>query len=71
MQIKKYFDIFYRIEPQILDYQTQQYRLFSGLATCYSLVFATQNLTNNLVQIQSETDNLRKIPRQTLTQVLI
>ena len=61
--------LFLSFEPQILDYQTQQYRLFSGLASCYSLVFATQNLTDTLVRIQSATDNLRKIPRLTLAKV--
>ena len=59
----------YRIEPQVLDYQTQQYRLFSGLATCYSIVFASQNFRNLLIKTQEETNNLRTASKNDLAKV--
>jgi hypothetical protein len=52
-----------------MDYQTQQYRLLPGLATCYSLLFTAFNFRNVLAVIQKETNNLQNVPRNTLAKV--
>lgn len=41
-------------EPQILDYQTQQYKLFPLLATAYAFSFVGQYMTNTYQRINEE-----------------
>ncbi|XP_077986283.1 peroxisomal acyl-coenzyme A oxidase 1-like [Glandiceps talaboti] len=41
-------------EPQILDYQSQQLKLFPQLATALALKFAAHNIRNRCDQIQSD-----------------
>lgn len=44
------------LESQIMDYQTQQYRLLPGLATTYAHFFAANNFMKILVKIKTETN---------------
>ena len=59
-------DFVYRrgVEPQILDYQTQQYRLFPLLATAYSLQLAGKFMFSTYLEIneQIERGNLEALP---------
>ncbi|XP_070533128.1 peroxisomal acyl-coenzyme A oxidase 1-like [Ptychodera flava] len=41
-------------EPQIIDYQSQQLKLFPQLAAAYAFIFAAQNIHRRYDQIQSE-----------------
>ena len=52
------------VEPQILDYQTQQYRLFPLLATAYSLQLAGKFMFSTYLEIneQIERGNLEALP---------
>ncbi|CAF0957540.1 unnamed protein product [Brachionus calyciflorus] len=49
------------IEPQIIEYQTQQYRLLPGLATSYTNFFATVNFRNILNEFKKSSENFLKI----------
>ncbi|CAC5383192.1 E1.3.3.6 [Mytilus coruscus] len=51
-------------EPQILDYQTQQYRLFPLLASAYSLQLAGKYVFNTYLKVndQIEKGNLESMP---------
>ncbi|XP_071144524.1 peroxisomal acyl-coenzyme A oxidase 1-like isoform X4 [Mytilus edulis] len=51
-------------EPQILDYQTQQYRLFPLLASAYSLQLAGKYVFNTYLEVndQIEKGNLELMP---------
>ncbi|XP_076083784.1 peroxisomal acyl-coenzyme A oxidase 1-like isoform X6 [Mytilus galloprovincialis] len=51
-------------EPQILDYQTQQYRLFPLLASAYSLQLAGKYVFNTYLEVndQIEKGNLESMP---------
>ncbi|XP_071134383.1 peroxisomal acyl-coenzyme A oxidase 1-like [Mytilus edulis] len=53
------------IEPQILDYQTQQYRLFPLLSTAYAFHFASTNMTETYERIskQIEGGRLDQLPQ--------
>eukprot|EP00478_Filoreta_tenera_P000678 GABV01000683.1.p2 GENE.GABV01000683.1~~GABV01000683.1.p2 ORF type:complete len:379 (+),score=94.90 GABV01000683.1:106-1137(+) len=42
------------LEPQVLDYQMQQYRLFSLLATAYAFKFAGQEMSSLYAQLQKD-----------------
>ena len=46
--------ILYRVEPQILDYQTQQMKLFPAIATSYCYMFLSQSLWQIYYQIEAE-----------------
>ena len=56
-------------ESQILDYQTQQYRLLPSLATSYSLIFATFNLRNIIFDFQNRTDFFKNIQPKDLSKL--
>lgn len=60
-----------RIEPQIIDYQTQQYRLFPGLATTFANLFSTLNFRNIINLFQQKSDNFKKINTEELAKVFI
>lgn len=47
------------IEPQIIDYQTQQIRLFPGLATTYAYIFASNHLAKMLNVYRESSQNFR------------
>lgn len=51
-------------EPQILDYQTQQYKLFPVIATCLAYKFAAKWLWSKylLVNVQLEQGDLNELP---------
>ena len=48
-------------EPQIIEYQTQQYRLFPALSTTYAYFFAGCFFVRNLQTIQASTNNFNNI----------
>ncbi len=57
------------LESQIIDYQNQQYQLFSGLSTCYSIFFSSLYFRNDLNEILKHTDNLRNVSSSTLARL--
>ena len=44
-------------EPQILDYQTQQYKLFPRLAAAYAYLFGSLALSSNFREVKKEIDD--------------
>jgi hypothetical protein len=58
-----------RVELQVMDYQTQAYRLLPGLASTYALVFATTNLRNIVLAAQTHSDNFKSIKASELATV--
>ena len=52
-------------EPQILDYQTQQYKLIPQLATVFAVFFSAKTLwdTYNEVTGSIQEGNLNQLPR--------
>ena len=60
-----------RVEKQIIDYQTQQYRLFPSLAATYALTFSGLTLRNILLTIQKEADNFKNVEPSVLAKVII
>ncbi|RNA34484.1 peroxisomal acyl-coenzyme A oxidase 1 isoform X2 [Brachionus plicatilis] len=49
------------VEPQIINYQTQQIRLFPALASAYATLFSALNLREILLSIQKNSDNFKNI----------
>lgn len=64
--IKNLFDSFFFSEPEpaIIDYVTQQYKLFPNIATCFAFQYAATWLwdTYNNVTGELETGNLGNLP---------
>ena len=58
-----------RKEPQIIEYQTQQYRLFPALATSYAFYFASTNFIQYLLFTKDSTNNFEKINPANLNKV--
>lgn len=56
-------------EQQVINYQTQQYRLLPGLACCYALSFAGWTFRNILITYQKKTDNFKNITSTTLAKL--
>ncbi|XP_063796955.1 peroxisomal acyl-coenzyme A oxidase 2 [Pseudophryne corroboree] len=52
-------------EPKILDYQTQQQKLFPLLASCYAIVFTVKHVANvyNDVYKEIRMDNFNSLPQ--------
>jgi hypothetical protein len=59
------------MEPQIMDYQTQQYRLFAGLATTYAHFFTANHLIRELLTFRSKTDNFKNVNTAELAKVYL
>lgn len=57
------------IEPQIIEYKTQQYRLFPALATTYAYYFTSCRFNNNLVDTRDKTNNFENIDNKELNKV--
>lgn len=49
-----YKNFFSAVEPQILDFQTQQHKLFPLLARCYAYGFAGQSVKEMFQQVMAE-----------------
>ena len=49
-----YLCLIIRIEPQILDYQTQQMKLFPAISSAYALFFTGLSLREIYMQILDE-----------------
>lgn len=49
------------IEPQIIDYKTQQYRLFPALATAYAYLFSSSRFIRNLISVKETTNDFETI----------
>ncbi|KAK3103565.1 hypothetical protein FSP39_020203 [Pinctada imbricata] len=51
-------------EPKILEYQTQQYKVFPGLALAYAILFSSRSLTLRYSEAHREIQggNLQKLP---------
>ena len=62
--------MYLRVEKQIIDYQTQQYRLFPSLATTYALLFSGLTLRNLLLSIQKEANNFKNVKPSVLAKVI-
>lgn len=60
-----------RIEPQVIDYQTQQYRLLPGLATTYAFFFASNQLSSMLSSHRDASQNFSKSSATDLGKVFI
>ena len=59
-----FFFVYYRApEPQVLDYQTQQYKLFPWLAASYAYSFAARYLydANDVFQKELSTGDTSKL----------
>jgi len=56
-------------EPQIIEYQTQQYRLFPALATSYAFYFASTNFIQYLLFTKDSTNNFEKINPANLNKI--
>ena len=56
-------------EPQVLDFMTQQYKLFTALAATYSLFFAQKSLAERYETIDRE--EMRKGDFKSLPEVRI
>jgi hypothetical protein len=54
-----------------MDYQTQQYRLFAGLATTYAHFFSANHLIRLLVAYRERTNNFATIDTSELAKVCI
>lgn len=48
--------LYYRIEPQVLDYQTQQMKVFPAVSSAYALFFTGLSLRQIYTQILSEVE---------------
>lgn len=57
------------VEPPVLDYQTQQYRLLPALACAYSHLFSAMSFRDTLKQVQKETNDLRDVSKSALAQL--
>lgn len=60
-----------RIEPQIIEYQTQQSRILSGLATTYAFIFATTKFRNITNSLQTKTNYFQNIQQNDLARVSV
>jgi acyl-CoA oxidase len=56
-------------EPQIIEYKTQQYRLFPALATTYAYYFSSCRFINNMQVIKDTTNNFETIKPNELNMV--
>lgn len=56
-------------EPQVLDYQTQQYRLFPALSTCYGVMYSGLSFRNLLNKLQSDAGSLANVNKDGLAQL--
>jgi hypothetical protein len=56
-------------ESQVIDYQTQQMRLFPALAATYAQIFGAKSFVRNLHKIKGETENFNKITQSDLAKV--
>lgn len=48
-------------EPQIIEYKTQQYRLFPALAHCYAYYFTSNQFRKHLKGVKTSTNNFETI----------
>jgi len=53
----------------VIDYQTQQMRLFPALAATYAQIFGAISLVRNLQKTKIETENFSKITQSDLAKV--
>ena len=58
------------VEQQIINYQTQQYRLFPSLAATYALSFAGWTFRKFLLSYQKSTNDFQNITPDVLGQVI-
>lgn len=58
-----------RIEQQVINYQTQQYRLFPALAATYAMSFTGWTFRKMLMKIQDETNRFKDIDLNELGKV--
>jgi len=66
------FHFFYFIsvtEPQIIEYKTQQYRLFPALAHTYAYYFASNNFINHVYLVKQNTSNFENIKPMDLNKI--
>ena len=68
ISLQQYIYMIYRFrgkEPQVLDYQTQQYKLLPLLATTYAFKFAAMGMSSIYSKISGEIDrgNLEALPQ--------
>ena len=62
---------FYRKESQIIDYQTQQYRLFPSLATTYAFLFTASTFNKMIFSFKAETKNFTEMNTSELGKVIV
>ncbi len=60
----------FRSESQIIDYQTQQYRLFPGLATAYAHLFSSSSFIKMIYEFRRGSNNFEKINPNELAKVI-
>ena len=56
-------------EQQVINYQTQQYRLFPALAATYAFQFAGNTFRQILLTIQKEAANFKNVSSKDLAKV--
>lgn len=56
-------------ELQVIDYQTQQYRLFPALAYSYAFHFAATRFTNSLTDVKAKTNEFHDIDAMELNKI--
>ena len=57
------------VEQQVINYQTQQYRLFPALAATYALSFAGWTFRRILITYQKKTNDFKNITSEVLAQL--
>ena len=57
------------MEKQIIDYQTQQGRLFPSLSATYAFTFSGLTLQKILLSIQKEADDFKNVQPSVLAKV--
>ena len=60
-----------RVEQQIINYQTQQYRLFPALAATYAYTFTGLTMRNLLLLTQKEAVSFENIKPSVLAKVIL
>lgn len=56
-------------EPQIIEYKTQQYRLFPALAHCYAYRFTANRFINSTISIMEKTNDFANIDPMELNKI--
>lgn len=60
-----------RVEQQVINYQTQQYRLFPALAASYAFSFTGWTFRKILLDIKREANDFKNVKPSDLAKVVI